>query len=126
MLFSLIIPVYNRSEEVDELLESLSLLDYNDDFEIVIIEDGSSLKCEDVVHKYDGKLSISYYYKDNSGPGDSRNYGMKMAKGDYFIIFDSDIVYPHCQSRKKLAISIFRYPNLSIKVPGVVIQGSVT
>ena len=94
MLFSLIIPVYNRSEEVDELLESLSLLDYNDDFEIVIIEDGSSLKCEDVVHKYDGKLSISYYYKDNSGPGDSRNYGMKMAKGDYFIIFDSDCIIP--------------------------------
>ena len=94
MLFSLIIPVYNRPDEVDELLESLSLLDYNEDFEIVLIEDGSTLRCEDVAGKYQDKLSISYYYKENSGPGDSRNYGMKKAKGDYFIIFDSDCIIP--------------------------------
>ncbi len=94
MLFSLIIPVYNRPDEVDELLESLSKLDYNEKFEIVIVEDGSSLNCEKVVHKYDDKLTISYYYKENSGPGDSRNYGMKMANGDYFIIFDSDCIIP--------------------------------
>jgi glycosyltransferase involved in cell wall biosynthesis len=79
---------------VDELLESLSRSDYNQDFEVVIIEDGSSVKCEDVVQKYDSKMTISYYYKDNSGPGDSRNYGMKKAKGDYFIIFDSDCIIP--------------------------------
>ncbi|WP_339919994.1 glycosyltransferase [uncultured Flavobacterium sp.] len=94
MFFSLIIPVYNRPEEVDELLESLSKSNYNEDFEVVIIEDGSSVKCEDIVRKYDSKLTISYYYKDNSGPGDSRNYGMKKAKGDYFIIFDSDCIIP--------------------------------
>ncbi|MFV7236642.1 glycosyltransferase [Flavobacterium sp. ZB4R12] len=94
MLFSLIIPVYNRPEEVDELLESLSQSDYNQEFEVVIVEDGSSLPCEEVVHKYDDKLKISYYYKENSGPGDSRNYGMKKAKGDYFIIFDSDCIIP--------------------------------
>ncbi len=94
MLFSLIIPVYNRPDEIDELLESLSQLEYKEDFEIVIIEDGSSLKCEDVAQKYDKKRSISYYYKENSGPGDSRNYGMKKAKGDYFIIFDSDCIIP--------------------------------
>jgi len=94
MLFSLIIPVYNRPDEVDELLESLSQSDFNEEFEIVIIEDGSSLKCEDVVHKYDLKLTISYYYKENSGPGNSRNYGMQKAKGDYFIIFDSDCIIP--------------------------------
>ena len=94
MLFSLIIPVYNRPDEVDELLESLSQSDYSEDFEVVIVEDGSSLKCDEVVRKYQSKLSISYYYKDNSGPGDSRNYGMKMAKGDYFIIFDSDCIIP--------------------------------
>jgi glycosyltransferase involved in cell wall biosynthesis len=94
MFFSLIIPVYNRPEEVDELLESLSKSDYNEGFEVVIIEDGSSLKCEEVVKKYQSKLTISYYYKDNSGPGDSRNYGMKKAKGDYFIIFDSDCIIP--------------------------------
>jgi len=94
MLFSLIIPVYNRPDEVDELLESLSKLDYNEKFEIVIVEDGSSVKCEEVIHKYNNKLTISYYYKENSGPGDSRNYGMKMANGDYFIIFDSDCIIP--------------------------------
>jgi glycosyltransferase involved in cell wall biosynthesis len=94
MLFSLIIPVYNRPDEVDELLESLSQTDYSEDFEIVIVEDGSSLPCEDVVREYAGKLSISYYFKTNSGPGDSRNYGMRKAKGDYFIIFDSDCIIP--------------------------------
>ncbi|WP_369769313.1 glycosyltransferase family 2 protein [Flavobacterium sp. WC2416] len=94
MLFSLIIPVYNRPDEVDELLESLSQTDYKEDFEIVLVEDGSSLKCEDVLQKYSAKLSISYYYKENSGPGDSRNFGMLKAKGDYFIIFDSDCIIP--------------------------------
>ena len=94
MLFSLIIPVYNRPDEVDELLESLSQSDYKEDFEIVIIEDGSSLKCEDVVRNYSEKLNISYYYKENSGPGNSRNFGMEKAKGDYFIIFDSDCIIP--------------------------------
>ncbi len=94
MFFSLIIPVYNRPEEINELLESLTNLDYKDNFEIVIIEDGSSLKCDEIIKNYSNKLSISYYYKENSGPGDSRNYGMKKAKGDYFIIFDSDCIIP--------------------------------
>lgn len=94
MFFSLIVPVYNRPEEVDELLESLSKSEYKQDFEVVIIEDGSSIKCEDIVRKYESKLTISYFYKQNSGPGDSRNYGMKKAKGDYFIIFDSDCIIP--------------------------------
>lgn len=94
MLFSLIIPVYNRPDEVDELLESLSQQDYTENFEVVIVEDGSSLRCDDVVRKYAGKLHLSYCYKENSGPGDSRNYGMKKANGDYFIIFDSDCIIP--------------------------------
>jgi len=94
MLFSLIIPVFNRPEEVDELLESLSQIDYKEDFEIVIVEDGSTLRCEGVVNNYRDRLSISYYFKDNSGPGNSRNFGMEKAKGDYFIIFDSDCIIP--------------------------------
>lgn len=94
MFFSLIIPVYNRPGEIDELLESLFESDYKGDFEVVIIEDGSSEKCENIVKKQGSKLTISYYYKENSGPGDSRNYGMKKAKGDYFIIFDSDCIIP--------------------------------
>jgi glycosyltransferase involved in cell wall biosynthesis len=94
MLFSLIIPVYNRPDEVEELLESLSQLEYNYPFEVVIIEDGSSLPCNEVVQKYKEKLMLSYFFKENSGPGDSRNYGMTKAKGDYFIIFDSDCIVP--------------------------------
>jgi glycosyltransferase involved in cell wall biosynthesis len=94
MLFSLIIPVYNRPDEIDELLESLTESDYNEIYEIVIIEDGSTMRCQDVAQKYGDRLDISYYYKANSGPGDSRNYGMKKARGDYFIIFDSDCIIP--------------------------------
>jgi len=95
MLFSLIIPVYNRPEEVRELLESLTKQDYDDQFEVVIIEDGSALKCDAVIKPYEQELWISYYYKENSGPGDSRNFGMSNAKGDYFIIFDSDCIIPN-------------------------------
>jgi glycosyltransferase involved in cell wall biosynthesis len=94
MLFSLIIPVYNRPDEVDELLESLSKTTYDQIFEIVLVEDGSTLRCQDVASKYGNKLDISYYYKENSGPGDSRNYGMNKARGDYYIIFDSDCIIP--------------------------------
>jgi len=94
MLFSLIIPVFNRPDEVDELLESLSQQDFNENFEVVIVEDGSTLRCDDVVQKYAEKLHLTYYFKENSGPGSSRNYGMEKAKGDYFIIFDSDCIIP--------------------------------
>ena len=94
MFFSLIIPVYNRPDEVDELLESLVKSSYKNDFEVVLVEDGSTIRCEEIVSKYTHNLSISYYFKPNSGPGDSRNYGMKKAKGDYFIIFDSDCIIP--------------------------------
>ena len=70
------------------------LLEGNIDFEIVIVEDGSSLKSDAVIKSYSNKLMISYFFKENSGPGDSRNYGMKLAKGDYFIILDSDCILP--------------------------------
>ena len=94
MYFSFIVPVYNRPDEIDELLESLTKLSSSIPFEVVIVEDGSSIPCEDVIEKYIDTLSISYYFKSNSGPGDSRNYGMKVAKGDYFIILDSDCIIP--------------------------------
>ena len=94
MYFSIIIPVYNRPDEINELLESLLQSTYTDDYEIVIVEDGSTITCEEVVAKYSNSLNISYYYKENSGPGDSRNFGMQEAKGDYFIIFDSDCIIP--------------------------------
>ena len=93
MYFSLIIPVYNRPDEIDELLESLVCQTFKENYEIVIIEDGSSIDCKLIVEKYTS-LSISYYYKANSGPGDSRNFGMRVAKGDYFIVLDSDCIIP--------------------------------
>tara|TARA_A100001011_G_scaffold389508_1_gene471146 strand:+ start:36 stop:1037 length:1002 start_codon:yes stop_codon:yes gene_type:complete len=90
---SFVIPVFNRPNEIDELLNSFSVQKGVKDFEIVIIEDGSSNKCDKIIKNYKN-LNISYYYKDNSGPGDSRNFGMKKAKGNYFIILDSDIILP--------------------------------
>ncbi len=92
--FSFIIPVFNRPQEIKELLESFTQLEYDKDFEIVIIEDGSSQTSKEVISSYSSQLNISYYFKDNSGPGDSRNYGMLQAKGNYFIIMDSDCIIP--------------------------------
>jgi len=92
--FSFIIPVYNRPSEVQELLESLSRLDYDKPFEVVIIEDGSTEKSDTIVSNFQNQLMISYYFKPNSGPGDSRNFGMKRAKGTYFLILDSDVLLP--------------------------------
>jgi len=94
MKYSFIIPVYNRPDEIEELLESLVHLSSSIPFEVVVVEDGSSISCKHIVDLYAKQLHISYYYKTNSGPGDSRNYGMKVAKGSYFIILDSDCIIP--------------------------------
>ncbi|MEQ9229880.1 MAG: glycosyltransferase [Cyclobacteriaceae bacterium] len=91
--YSVIIPVYNRPEEVDELLESLTKQTFQD-FEVLIIEDGSTLKCEDRVAKFQDQLSIQYFFKENSGQGFSRNYGFERATGEWFIVFDSDCLIP--------------------------------
>lgn len=93
MNFSFIIPVYNRPEETKELLESLAFQTQKD-FEVVIIEDGSTNTSEEVVKSFSSKLNIKYLFKNNTGPGDSRNYGMQRASGDYFIILDSDCILP--------------------------------
>lgn len=92
--FSLIIPVYNRPQEIDELLKSLAQQDCQDDFEVIIVEDGSSNSSEEIVINYIDKLNLTYFYKENSGAGASRNYGMQRATGNYFIILDSDVVVP--------------------------------
>lgn len=94
--YSFIIPVYNRPDEIEELLASLATQEFSKPFEVVIIEDGSSESSEHIVEKYAEQLDISYYFKLNSGPGDSRNYGMNKAKGNYFLILDSDCVLPKC------------------------------
>ena len=93
MKYSFIVPVYNRPDEVDELLESLCSQTLKD-FEVIIVEDGSQKPCKDVCDKYASILDLHYYYKDNSGPGQSRNYGVERANGDYVIILDSDVVLP--------------------------------
>lgn len=92
--YSFVVPVFNRPQEIRELLESMTLLKFDKPFEIVIVEDGSKDTSEKVVSEFSEILSISYYFKPNSGPGDSRNYGMTRAKGDYFIILDSDCLLP--------------------------------
>ena len=93
MKYSVIIPVFNRPDEVDELLESLTG-QTEKDFDVVVVEDGSDNPCEEVCRKYADRLSIHYFAKDNSGPGPSRNYGVERAEGDYVLILDSDCVLP--------------------------------
>jgi glycosyltransferase involved in cell wall biosynthesis len=95
LAFSIIVPVYNRPKEIDELLFSLTNQNFEDAYEIIIVEDGSDNSSEDIVEKYSSSLNIKYYYKDNSGAGMSRNYGMSRATGNYFIILDSDVILPN-------------------------------
>lgn len=92
--FSFIIPVYNRPDEIKELLDSFLIQDGDIAYEIIIVEDGSQISSKEVVDRYSSQLNITYCFKPNSGPGDSRNFGMKMAKGNYFIILDSDCLLP--------------------------------
>ena len=93
MTYSVIVPVYNRPDEVSELLESLDRQTMKD-FEVIIVEDGSAVPCGDVCKKYADRLDIHYYNKQNSGPGQSRNYGAERASGAFLLILDSDVVLP--------------------------------
>ena len=93
MKYSFIIPVYNRPDEVDELLDSLTRQTLRD-FEVVVVEDGSAIPCKEVVDKYADRLPIHYYNKENSGPGQTRNYGVERANGEYMLILDSDCIIP--------------------------------
>ena len=93
MKYSIIVPVYNRPNEVDELLQSLCDQKAKD-FEVLIVEDGSQRDCKAIVEKYHDRLGVKYFMKENSGPGQSRNYGAERANGEYVIILDSDVVLP--------------------------------
>lgn len=93
MRYSLIIPVFNRPDEVEELLESLTHQSFRD-FEVLIVEDGSQQPCKEVVDRYAEKLDVRYFLKPNSGPGMSRNYGAERAGGEFLIVLDSDCVIP--------------------------------
>jgi glycosyltransferase involved in cell wall biosynthesis len=91
--YSVVVPVYNRPQEINELLASLTRQTYKS-FEVVLVEDGSTQTSEEIIKKYSSSLSIQYYVKSNSGPGPSRNFGFKRAKGEYFVVFDSDCILP--------------------------------
>ena len=91
--YSIIIPVFDRPNEVEELLESLVNQTFKN-FDIVLVEDGSNVRCDNIVEMYKARLNIQYFYKENTGPGDSRNFGMSKATGDYMIFFDSDCIIP--------------------------------
>ncbi len=106
--YSVIVPVYNRPQEVKELLDSLALQSYKN-FEVVLVEDGSIQPCEYLLSNYNSSLTIHYFFKANSGPGDSRNFGMDKAEGDYFIFFDSDCIIP-AHYFETLEAHLNRYP----------------
>ena len=91
--YSVIIPVYNRPQEVAELLESLTQQTFQN-FEVVLVEDGSSITSEKVFEQFTNRLSIRYFFKPNTGPGPSRNFGFEKARGQYFVVFDSDCILP--------------------------------
>lgn len=93
MRYSVIIPVYNRPDEVDELLQSLTQQTFRD-FEVIVVEDGSAIPCKNVADNYRDLLDLHYYSKPNSGPGQTRNYGAERSRGEYLIILDSDCILP--------------------------------
>ena len=93
MKYSFLIPVYNRPEEVDELLQSLTAQSFSD-FEVVVVDDGSTLPCREVAERYADRLDLHYYTKPNSGPGQTRNYAAERARGEYLLILDSDVIVP--------------------------------
>jgi len=93
MFFSCIIPVYNRPGELKDLLSSLLSQTYTQ-FEVLVVEDGSTLRCDEVVTSFSQDLSIRYFYQGNTGQGFARNFGMQQAKGDFFVILDSDVLLP--------------------------------
>jgi glycosyltransferase involved in cell wall biosynthesis len=94
MQFSVIIPIYNRPDEIVELLESLTLQSAKSVFEVIIVEDGSATPCRDVIEPYFHQLDLHYYTQENQGPGPARNHGAAKAKGEYLIFFDSDCIIP--------------------------------
>ena len=91
--YSVVVPVYNRPREVEELLASLAVQTFKN-FEVLLIEDGSEFKCDEVAKLFSHQLDIQYHYKENEGQGFARNYGFERAKGEYLIVFDSDCILP--------------------------------
>ena len=102
MFFSIIIPVYNRPQEIHELLQSLTEQQYRD-FEVIVVEDGSRIQAKDIVLAFSDRLDVHYYLTENQGQGFARNYGFERAKGDFFIVLDSDVIIPTSYLNEVLA-----------------------
>jgi glycosyltransferase involved in cell wall biosynthesis len=78
---------------LQELLQSLAL-QTDPDFDVIVVDDGSTERSDKVVGSFSEDLSIQYFYKENSGPGNSRNYGCEKSESDFFVFFDSDCLIP--------------------------------
>lgn len=91
--YSVVIPVYNRPQEVSDILESLTKQTVQT-FEVILVEDGSEVTSEKVFEQYASKFSMQYIFKPNTGPGPSRNVGFEKARGKYIVVFDSDCILP--------------------------------
>lgn len=91
---SVIIPVYDRPEEVVELLDSLTMQALKSEVEVIVVDDGSTKRCEAEIEPFKEQLDIKYFYQENQGPGPARNNGAKMASGEYLVFLDSDCVLP--------------------------------
>lgn len=104
--FSIIIPVYNRPDEIDELLDSFTRQE-DRNFEIIVVEDGSTIGCDHIVEKYKERLDIRYFFKPNSGPGTARNYGAQRSRGNYLIFLDSDCTVPD-NYLKEVGMELYR------------------
>lgn len=90
---SIVIPLYNRPDEIDELLDSLEKQTSNN-FDVIVVEDGSDKPSKDIIENHSNKLDIKYFFKQNTGPGLTRNYGAERSDGDYIVFFDSDCIIP--------------------------------
>ena len=93
MRFSVIVPLFNRPDEIAELLESLTKQSYTD-FEVLVVEDGSDQDARGIVEGFQSQLDIHYFWKENTRQGFTRNFGFERAKGDWFVVFDSDCLIP--------------------------------
>ena len=95
MIFSLIIPTYNRLNELQELIPTIEQQEYDlTSIELVIVDDGSTDGTSAYINSYKSDLKITYVKQQNQGPGPARNIGMSLATGAYFIFVDSDCLLP--------------------------------
>ena len=110
MRYSFVIPVYNRPDETDELLESLAQQTLRD-FEVLVVEDGSQITCQQVVQKHAAQMPIKYFCKPNSGPGQTRNYGAERSQGEYLIFLDSLVTHSAGLTARILPLRRCRKPS---------------